>query len=523
MFYSKRGVMLRKWHGRLEAFLGSGNTLSLVGSAPPVGSAVSIMIRTIVPLLMILALITCMVYATLHPAHLSPLAGLALGGLTAPKSGNEQKKPAKIREMENNLKAIASELEAGQIEMAAGPISQERGEELEAKAKEMEDIQEHIDRYNRIAGITEKSRQVSRVTLPGEGESGRKTVRTTPGHLFVMSDAYKNYQLNGKNGWSANVDLKGFRLGSKQHIKLHGEEAVNFERKAFDPATLPTLGTDAIIPIDRDPEIVRFAEPEILTIRDVLNEVPTSSDAIKYVRHTATVRAAATQATRGAAKNYLTITFDTQTTNVETIAVLSKVTEQDIDDAPRLVGYINNEMDLDIKVQEEEQLVWSDGTGGKLTGLFAPTSGIQEFDRAGGSDTLVDLIRRMRTDLRKNRVVPSFVAIDPIDWEEIELTKGTTEQYVWGLITDLRGPRIWSLTVVESDAMTNNDTGERRILMGDGKRGATIYNRQDTRLAIGFVDDDFARNLRTLRAEERLALAIKRPFAFEYSITNAGA
>lgn len=91
------------------------------------------------------------------------------------------------------------------------------------------------------------------------------------------------------------------------------------------------------------------------------------------------------------------------------------------------------------------------------------------------------------------------------------------------MITDLRGPRIWSLRVVESDAMTNETTGERRVLVGDGVRGATVYDRHDVRLAVGYVDDDFARNLRTLRAEERIALALKRDWAFEYSVTQAAA
>ena len=154
-----------------------------------------------------------------------------------------------------------------------------------------------------------------------------------------------------------------------------------------------------------------------------------------------------------------------------------------------------------------------------MLGLFAAANGIPEFDRAETGDTTIDTIRKMRTDLRKRRVTPSFVAIDPVDWEEVELTKGTDTHYIWGLITDLRGPRIWSMRVVESDAMTNIETGERRILLGDGVRGATLYDRNQVQLAVGFVDDDFARNLRTLRAEERLALAVKRAFAFEYVVT----
>jgi HK97 family phage major capsid protein len=513
------GVFLAKWHGKMEAFIGQRTSLFRYDTRGLVGGiARMIGVLAIVCLVMAVAVF----FGSHHAVH--ALMATAPAIITVPKGGPAQK-PANIRAMEANLKAIAKELEQGQLEMASGPITQERGEELEGKALEMEGLQTHIDRYNRIAGIVTSSKEVGRVTLPNEDRHGVKTVATTPGHLFVMSEAYQQYQRNGKNGWSSFVDMKGARFGGRGRaglVKMHGEEALAFEKKAFDPATLSALGTDAIIPIDRDPELVRYQEPEILTIRDMLNEVPTGSDAIKFVRHTATVRAAAVQASRGAAKGYLHVTFDTETVNVETIAVLSKVTEQDVDDAPRLVGYINGEMELDVKVQEEQQLTWSDGTGGSMLGLFAPTSGITEFDRAQAGDQIIDVIRRMRTDLRKTRVVPTFVAIDPIDWEEVELIKGTDTRYIWGMITDMRGPRIWSLTVVESDAMTNNTTGERRLLVGDGKRGATIYNRNDTRLAIGFVDDDFARNLRTLRAEERIAMAIKRPFAFEYSITHAG-
>ncbi len=315
-------------------------------------------------------------------------------------------------------------------------------------------------------------------------------------------------------------------------MTLRGEEAVAFEAKAFNAAQLSDLGADAIIEVDRDREIVRYEEPEILTMRDVLNVIPTQADSIRFVRHTRTVGVAAngdivearpvakSQASRGAPKPYLRIDFEPETVNVETIAVLSKVTEQDVDDAPRLVGMINGEMSLDVRVEEERQILWGSGAGGELDGLF--NQAIPEFNRAEAGDTVIDTIRKMRTDLRKKRVQPNFVTVDPIDWEEVELTKGTDERYVWGLITDLRGPRIWSLRVVESDGMTNLETGERRILMGDGVRGATLYDRNDVRLAIGYVDDDFARNLRTLRAEERLALAVKRLWAFEYVVTAAG-
>jgi len=447
-----------------------------------------------------------------HAVHLAlspfaPMIGLA--GITAPKSGTEPKKPAKIREMEANMKALANE-------MAAGVISQERGEELEEKAKEMEELQDHLDRYNKIAGVVRSSREVKDVTLPSNENIARKRLFTTPGHLFVGSKEFKIFQAN-QTGWSGKV-AAGTRLG--KNVLLTGQEAADFESKAFDPANLAALGTDSIIPYDRDPELVRYQEPEILTIRDMLNVVPTTSDTIKFVKYTTVARGAAPQSSRGGLKAFIKMSTELVSTSVETIAVLAKVTEQDIDDAPRLVGLINGEMTLDVKVEEEEQLAWGDGLNGSLKGLFHPDNGIPEFNRAAGGDTLIDTIRKMRTDLRKVRTTPNFVAIDPTDWEQVELAKGTTNYYIWGLISDMRGPRIWSLQVVESDGMTNLETGERRVLMGDGKRGATIYDRAGIQLAVGFMDDDFGRNLRTMRCEERLALGVKRSFAFEYLVTD---
>lgn len=423
-------------------------------------------------------------------------------------------KPANIRQMEADRQALIKELEIGEAEMRAGPLTQARGEELEKKAKEVETLDAHIAQYNRIAGITRDAKRVDSPTLPGENGAARKRLVTTPGHMFVASDAFKAYRATGKQGWSSKVQVKDLRGG---RVVLHGDEADQFQVKAFDPATLPDLGTDAIIETQRDPEIVRFEEPEILTMRDVMTVVPTTSDAVRFVRHVATTRAAASQQGRGGLKPYLTVTFEPDTVSVETIAVLSKVTEQDIDDAPRLVGYINGEMRLDVRVEEERQLLWSDGTSNELDGLF--NQGVTEFDRAQMGDTLIDTVRRMRTDLRKRRVIPNAVMIDPLDWEQIELEKGSDNRYIWGLIQTLRGPQIWSLRVVESDAMEHPETLERRLLMGDFVRGTTLYDRHDVRLAVGFVDDDFARNLRTLRAEERLALAVKRPHALTYAKT----
>lgn len=502
----RNAILLRKVRGKFDAFIRNGYGMI---AGPSSGISIAGLLGVFIAALFLPVMFIGALALVMHTGHDHGMLAFAGMGTTAA-----------LKKMETDHKALCDELAKGVEEMEAGPLPQTRADELAKKAKEAESLQERMATIKSFRSTINASREVENPLLPtGEKIKGKvKRIKTTPGHLFALSDPLAYYKQNGKQGWSAKIDVKSIRGGT---VELRGEEAEEFEQKAFSLGQLSDVGTDAIIPYDRDPDLVRFEEPEILTMRDILNVVPTTSDTVKFVKHTVTERAAASQASRGDAKNYLRVEFDVDTVAIETIAVLSKVTEQDIDDAPRLIATINNEMRLDVKVEEERQLLWGGGTGGELEGMWS--QGIPEFNRAAGGDTLIDTIRKMRTDLRKVRVVPTALMIDPIDWEAVELTKSSQdEHYIWGVITDLRGPRIWSMRVVESDAMTNIETGERRILEGDFVRGATLYDRHDVRLAIGFVDDDFARNLRTLRAEERVAIAVKRPYAFEYAVTAAG-
>lgn len=426
-----------------------------------------------------------------------------------------------LRKIEAEKQALLRDLELGEAEMRAGNVPQARVDDLVEKAKQVEEYDRQIATYNRISGAVRDSRKVDSPALPVGGDPKNKVV-TTPGHLFVMSDAYRQYRAQSKQGWSSKVDVKNVR---GDRVILRGDEADQYRAKiaaAYEGPAVPNFGAETI-EVDRDPDIVRGAgEPEILTVRDVMSVTPTTSDQIRFVKYTYS-RAAASQAGRAEAKQWSTLTANPESVQVETIAVMSKVTEQDIDDAPRMVTIINSEMRLDVKVEEERQIVWGDGTNNNLEGLFEQGVENYEFDRAQPGDTIIDTVRRMRTDLRKRRVMPNALLIDPLDWEDVELQKSSEdEHYIWGVVQTLRGPQIWSLRVIESDAMTNPDTGERRVLMGDFVRGATLYDRHDVRLAVGFVDDDFARNLRSLRAEERLAVGVKRPHAFVWAETDNG-
>jgi HK97 family phage major capsid protein len=73
----------------------------------------------------------------------------------------------------------------------------------------------------------------------------------------------------------------------------------------------------------------------------------------------------------------------------------------------------------------------------------------------------------------------------------------------------MSGPQLWGRPVVATQSMTEDD-----FLVGAFRAAATIYDRMDPEVVASSEDrDNFIKNMITVRAEERLALAVKRPAA----------
>ena len=74
----------------------------------------------------------------------------------------------------------------------------------------------------------------------------------------------------------------------------------------------------------------------------------------------------------------------------------------------------------------------------------------------------------------------------------------------------------------ESIGAQSRATGERNIVVGDWQMGAQLLDRMLITVQVGLVDRQFVENMRTILAEERVALPIYAPKAFSYFQTAAG-
>jgi HK97 family phage major capsid protein len=246
-----------------------------------------------------------------------------------------------------------------------------------------------------------------------------------------------------------------------------------------------------------------------LFIRDLIAPGQTESPAIFWVQQTGFTNNAAVVA-ENTLKPTSTITFDTKITPVTTIAHLFKASKQILDDFKQLQSTIDVELKYGLKFAEEQEILFGDGTGAHLDGIV-PNA--QDFDPAFAVDmqTPIDDLRLAMLQTQLARLPASGFVLHFVDWAKIELTKDANGQYILANPLRLAGPTLWGLPVVSTEiAAMQGD-----FLTGAFNTAAQLFDREDANVVISTENnDDFEKNMITVRCEERLALAIKRPEAF---------
>jgi HK97 family phage major capsid protein len=277
--------------------------------------------------------------------------------------------------------------------------------------------------------------------------------------------------------------------------------------KAITSATSGAGGVgDAILP-DRQPRLITPPDRQFF-VRDLILPGQTASNAIEFIKETLWTNAAAPVA-EAAAKPESTFTWDLATAPVRTVAHWIRATRQVLDDVPLLRSYIDGRLRYGLAYTEETQLLLGDGTGQNLLGLIPQATAYNTALNTAGMQR-IDIIRKAMYQVTLSEYRPSGIVLNPLDWMLIELTKDNNGNYIWANPTANNTPRLWGLPVIESLGMTAG-----QFLVGAFNLAAQIFDRMDAEVLLSTEDqDNFIKNLVTIRAEERLALVVYRPLSF---------
>ena len=324
----------------------------------------------------------------------------------------------------------------------------------------------------------------------------------TIGEAFLASAEFKSLLASG----SANMPSP-YRSGSDYSVKdLYS---------ALPTGTPGSFGT-----IQRDAMVI----PPMRTkrVRDLFPSRTTNAAIIEYFRMTGFVNNASAVAERSGdafgAKPQSSFTFVGEQAPVRTMAHWEAAHRNVLADEPQLRSIIDNELMYGLRLQEDAQILNGSGTGENLRGILN-TPGVQTYNwsagtysaTAGMTDTKADAVRRAATLSFLAYYEPSGIVLNPNDWEDIELSKDGNGAYVVAVSVAMGGEqRLWRIPVVDTPAIA-----EGTALIGAFGTGAQIYDRESPSIRVSEQHADFfVRNAIVILAEQRLALAVKRPESF---------
>jgi len=319
------------------------------------------------------------------------------------------------------------------------------------------------------------------------------------GEAFVNSEEFKSLQ-GGKSG--ANMASPFVTKSLEQKDIYSG---------------LPTGTPSAFGAVERD-GIIPIAQRRS-RVRDLFPARSTNAAVIEYFRQTGFTNAADTVAERSGsnfgAKPESSMTFVGEQAPVRTIAHWEAAHRNVLADEPQLRSIIDNELLYGLRLTEDTQILSGSGTGEDLAGILNNSS-VQTYSWSSGAttpvaDTKADAVRRAATLAYLAYYEPTGIIVNPNDWEDIELTKNSQGTYLLAIsVAGGAESRIWRIPVIDTPAIASGTA-----LIGAFGTGAQLYDREAASIRISEQHSDFfVRNAVVVLAEERLALAVKRPESF---------
>lgn len=316
-------------------------------------------------------------------------------------------------------------------------------------------------------------------------KAGKESVETL-GQMVIKSDAYKEYA-----------------QGNTSKMKFQANTIIG-------QSGSPLENSDTIVAPQRLAGIVPGAF-RMLRVSDILPQGTTTSNAVEYVRELAFTNNAA-ETNEGVKKPESSLTFELVNAPVKTIAHWLKASKQVLEDAPALQSYIDTRLRYGVEYRWDAQLLNGDGTSPNLSGL-TDSGNYTAFTPLTGENAL-DSINRAIYAVYAADYAPTAIIMNPADWGAIERIKvsGSDNRYVVGNPTGVLGPVLWGLPVIVTNAMTQG-----KFMVAAFDIVAQVWNRSGTVVEMFEQDEDnVQKNLLTIRAEKRGALAVYRPASSRY-------
>ena len=368
-------------------------------------------------------------------------------------------------------------------------------EELTAKKEALAALKDRIE-ANEAAAIEEG------VKLQGEIETKEAEIVQAEKKTALLSMIGKSEKEESE------MEEKGIKSLDLEYLKSNRGSVSTFVKAYND---VEAISTNKIFDYDKNPVNVMPA----LNVRNIFGAETISGNALTYYV-IGSLEGEIDGVAEGAEKNRIHVPYAPKTVALQKIAAYLKESDELLSDAAFIESAVRGRGVYEFNRAVETYLVDE----------LLDTSGVQ----SGESSISFDNILAAKQDIFADTgYAPDVLLINPADWSTLLQSKDSRGQYMlggpaygpYGNGAYNGNPHIWGLTVVESAGVP-----EGACVVGAFKAGASVVNKasEGLRVEVSNSDqDDFIKNIITVRIEERLALAVRVPAAFEVVGTPTGA
>lgn len=371
-----------------------------------------------------------------------------------------------------------------QIKDLAGKDFKELKEQSEKDAKELREMVEKANTEIAAKGATVN--QLLEEVEEFKKKKGRFTVE-------AAEDGQSTVALL-KEAWKANAAQ--LEVQAKKP-----KSAMEFEMKDAGVMTASANLTGSVVASYATQPALRGRRK--LHIRDLLDVIPSATGVWKFYRQNTPVGEGSfqSQTTHGALKSQLDYDMTEVTITVDFLAGFVRIAKQMLADLPFMQSFVSNELVEDYLRAEDNKFFGQIYSGATGNATSSSTVSVEK---------VIDYIANLgENDYEANGAVVTHAV-----WAKILKTKPNDYSLPGGnaVTIDANG----NVTIVGVPILRTNasNIGDNRILIGDWSKAKII---QSEGLSVNIYEqdsDNVQRNLVTIKAEARVALALLRPDAF---------
>lgn len=296
-------------------------------------------------------------------------------------------------------------------------------------------------------------------------------------------------------------------VAAKERIMEMAEKGglINLDVKAAGTMTINGNYSGGTVGLsDLEPGLNRVARRRPF-MRQLTNTRGTTSKYVVWIEQANPDPGEAGMTAEGAEKTQTDFDLVEKSCEVKKVTAYIKVSKEMLADIPFMSGEINAELMELVELKLDEQILLGDGTGNNLEGIDANATAFAAGSFAGTVPAAnnSDVLRVAIAQIANANFAANYILLNPEDAAAMELTKDTNGQYTYPVFINEAGMSVKGLPVIENPGVPVGD-----FYVGDFTK-SNLRIREEMNVQVGYVNDDFTKNLVTVLVEARACHFVK--------------